>query len=249
MFPDRANPPTTSSFQFPVAPPPDDAPGDPFQTVQIPCKWLPYVRGALMQLLVQATWKTDDWTTVQNRVFNLIGAFQECGGGPPFECDYDFSTGPSGWQPSISPPWIPTNGAIWSDAIPGWGQTIQVHTDNRYRTQVDIYLFLPVPAYITAYQINYDLHKGSFDITGESSGVVLYDELGNVTYNGQSPSQDWPDGAFELNEELPSPTRAAVIRVIFICSSLDGTEGGGSADITSAIIYGLGSIPPCQEPA
>lgn len=249
MYPDSPYATAVGSFRTPVAPPPDDAPGDPTQTVQIPCKWLPYVRGALKQLLLQSTWVTDDLNTVQGRVFDLIDLFQECGGGPPFECDYDFSTGPAGFLPEISPTWTPPEGARWTDAIPGWGQTIQNHGDGRIRTQVDIHVFFPVPVYVTAYQVDYDLHKGSFDISEEMSGVVIYDEFGDVTYAAQSEASTWPDGAFELNEELPTPIRAASVRIVFVCSSLDGSEGGGNADITSAIIYGLGAIPPCEHPA
>lgn len=66
------------SFQIPVEPPTVDADAAPLVYVGLNCEWMPYITGALTQLLLQSTWEVDTpeaLQLVQDRVFNLINLF------------------------------------------------------------------------------------------------------------------------------------------------------------------------------
>jgi len=94
LWPDRANPPSVGSFPSPVTPPNVDPDASPTKSIAINCQWLPYVRGALQQLLLQATWAGDAGAIAlaQQRAFNLIDLFQECSSADyAFECVHDFA--------------------------------------------------------------------------------------------------------------------------------------------------------------
>lgn len=95
MFPDSNFAEPVSSFSRPVPVPLADPTISPLISVSLSCAWLPYVRGALQQLLLQTTWDTDDPAVLaltQARANMLIDLFQECTGGlPPVACDYSFN--------------------------------------------------------------------------------------------------------------------------------------------------------------
>lgn len=66
------------SFEFPVDPPSTGPFDEPVFQVCINQDWLPFIAGALKQLLLQSTWNAANDTQVldiQGRVFNLISAF------------------------------------------------------------------------------------------------------------------------------------------------------------------------------
>lgn len=102
MFPDSDFAAPTSSFNHPVPPPLVEPDSSPSVTVTFACAWLPYVRGALQQLLLQTTWDTADETVLnmtQGQAFNLICLFTECSGGIPITCSYNwqFDGNEDGW--------------------------------------------------------------------------------------------------------------------------------------------------------
>lgn len=125
MFPDEEFAPSVGSFPSPVAPPTVDPDASPGKTVTIACQWLPFVRGALQQLLLQATWDTDaaGLALVQGRVFNLIDLFQECSSNEyPFACpaDFTYAQGLPDWSALTQcgipfANWIPTLGWDYVD--------------------------------------------------------------------------------------------------------------------------------------
>lgn len=82
MFQDSPYAHPVGSFQFPV-PIVDVDPGTGTPAViTVDCEWIPYIIGALKQLLLQSTWRTEDPEVLalqQQRVFNLIDLFQ-CAG-------------------------------------------------------------------------------------------------------------------------------------------------------------------------
>jgi hypothetical protein len=93
-------------FRTPLALPVQDSDGEPHVSIDIPCTWLPYVRGALLTLTMQYAWPQDDPVAVllaQNRAMSLIAKFVECDDAiPPIACGYDFALSDAGWNP-ISP--------------------------------------------------------------------------------------------------------------------------------------------------
>jgi hypothetical protein len=112
VYPDSAYASGRGSFLRPV-PQPVSGPSDsPTQSVAINCDWLPYIRGALQQLLLQATWQPGlpGLDITQGRAFNLIDLFQECSSPePPFICTYAFALSSDGspWTPRPEGPLIP----------------------------------------------------------------------------------------------------------------------------------------------
>lgn len=91
------------SFLRPVLPPSADPGSSPTKTISINCQWLPYIRGALLQLVLEATWRQPDVDVdlAQARAMTLISLFDECGTSVlPISCDYDFTRhvfDPLGW--------------------------------------------------------------------------------------------------------------------------------------------------------
>lgn len=68
----------TSSFNAPVVPPDSDPTDGEQVTVCFSLAWLPFVLGAMSQLQLQSTWKTDnadDTLLAQNRATDLIDQF------------------------------------------------------------------------------------------------------------------------------------------------------------------------------
>jgi len=82
VFPNSAYAHPAGSFTVPMTPPGVDPLDDPQTSVSFNCAWLPFVRGALTQLLLQSTWDTDlaGLGVVQSQVWRLINQFQDCGG-------------------------------------------------------------------------------------------------------------------------------------------------------------------------
>jgi hypothetical protein len=78
VFPNSPFAVAVGSFTEPVEPPTVDADAAPLVYIGLNCEWLPYICGALTQLLLQSTWKvTNDaeLSLVQQRVFDLIALF------------------------------------------------------------------------------------------------------------------------------------------------------------------------------
>jgi len=141
MWPNSPFADSRGSFVVPVLPPTVDPDSSPTKSVTLSCAWLPFVRGALKQLLLQSTWDTDDagLDLVQQRVFNLIDLFTECSGGEPlpFEClgDLTLEAQPFGTWTILESlgSFSPGNGYIDTDAQPAnWyrGVRIQITFDN-----------------------------------------------------------------------------------------------------------------------
>ena len=76
MYPDTEFPKPLGSFRYPV-PPPDAEPDEtPKEFLRANAEWMKYVRGGLKQLLLQATWLTDnpeEWALAQQRAMDVIG--------------------------------------------------------------------------------------------------------------------------------------------------------------------------------
>jgi len=80
MFPDEEFAPAVPSFPVPVPLPTTDPDADPSFSICINEQWIPYVLGAMQQLVLQATWDTqdtDELNLVQSRAMKLIAMFSE----------------------------------------------------------------------------------------------------------------------------------------------------------------------------
>jgi hypothetical protein len=78
MWPDSDFPRPVSSFEQPVPLVGVDPDAEPAVSVSFNAKWLPYVVGALKQLVLQSTWRTDDpekWGLEQFRAMTLLSIF------------------------------------------------------------------------------------------------------------------------------------------------------------------------------
>lgn len=101
MLPNSAFSHAVGSFRVPIAPP-TTAPGDePTASFRVNCEWLPFIRGALTQLLLPSTWDTDDpdlLLDIQARVYALTALLGQD------NCDMcdclEFTN--NGWQKQVS---------------------------------------------------------------------------------------------------------------------------------------------------
>jgi hypothetical protein len=78
VYPPGEYPTPLPCFPFPVAPPAHQPGDSPTFQVCINVDWLPYIAGALKQLLLESTWVTmssSDLLNVQGQVFDLIAMF------------------------------------------------------------------------------------------------------------------------------------------------------------------------------
>lgn len=95
MYPDSSFAHPIGSFQYPVPVPSSGPDAEPLETICISGVWLPYLRGASKQLLLQSTWDTDDpgeLAIVQQWAFSLIGMLQD-GSCAPIIPTWDFGFG------------------------------------------------------------------------------------------------------------------------------------------------------------
>lgn len=125
MLPDSDFAGPVGSFDPPILPPGVDPDASPGLTLTVACEWLPFIRGALFQLVLQSTWQgtPDQITLAQSRAMTLISMFGECGESVvPVACAYDFSTSESelGWRAWDGVCVAPTAsfvGAGWSSGV------------------------------------------------------------------------------------------------------------------------------------
>lgn len=88
MFPDSPYAHPVGSFPVPVPVVDVDPDVEPLVKICVNAEWIPYIAGALKQLLLQSTWRTNDPAVLalqQERVFNLfyqIGRAGACNGEP-----------------------------------------------------------------------------------------------------------------------------------------------------------------------
>lgn len=188
MYPDQEFAQARGSFLRPVPAPLVAPDASPTKTVSVNCQWLPYVRGALMQLLLQATWQVGDpgaLLLAQERAFALINLFSECEGGPGFACPFDFTagadsdggfvlvTGLGGQTPDH-------NGAFESGI--GWVSTdATVTSDGSTFNGVSIVKTYSTPIVIDAIQMFYNVSRGLITEGMAVNRLIIHDTtLGNV---------------------------------------------------------------------
>jgi len=77
MYPNSVFNHAVGSFQNPITPPTTEPGEEPTATIRVSCEWLPFIRGALAQLLLESTWDTDaaGLQSIQERVWTMIALF------------------------------------------------------------------------------------------------------------------------------------------------------------------------------
>jgi len=173
MWPDQPYAEARGSFLRPVPMPTVDPNASPTKTVSVSCQYLPYIRGALQQLLLQSTWKegTGDLLLTQERVFNLIDLFTECSSSDlPFFCSGDArsSASPFAVWTLDTPPYS----GVWVSGA-GYQATCGVGSDGNSYCGIRLKVQLDQAVDISDVQLLYDYNEGSFD--GPLNVVGVYD--------------------------------------------------------------------------
>lgn len=180
MFPNSPFKRSVGSYVEPVAPPARDPDAAPLATLQISCDWLPYIRGAVKQLLLQSTWIGDDDAVdlAQQRVFNLMSMLQDAVSCADvyMECSNDFAlSNPSYWHayPDIDT-WEQSS---WAP-IEGWVGRGDVAILPNF-TEVAIYC--DFPAFELTY-ISVAFATASTGAVDENWAIRLYDADNNLIH-------------------------------------------------------------------
>lgn len=248
MWPDAEFAGPRGSFLRPVPLPLQDPGALPVQTIQVNCNWLPVIRGALMQLLLQATWQyTDpaDLQRVQDRVFLLISYFSECTGSAlAFACPYDFEASQGPWfPPTKDDRFDPQTFGTYVGGS-GWQRTVfRLSTDpDTERAWTNLgYLFTATT--INRVEVVYDLVKGTFDTGGlDNTSIELYNGGSLVDSHAITSSTD-PDGHNKTLVWEGSVTADGIfIAIETEYAAFSGLHGTGT--VKRVIVNGEG-IPLC----
>ncbi len=248
MWPDNLYAPSRGSFVRPV-PVPTTEPGDaPTIAVSINCYWLAYIRGALQQLLLQATWSTDDPAVhllAQQRAATLIAMFEECTGILPFSCAYDFTLSQYAWVfTDPGPDWTPRQFGIY---VPSVGFSATSPASASFPTYGFTVLAVELtfaPRTITEVQFVYDLAKGTFNTPSTpSTGIILYSAGSNVGQFLVDSTTD-PDGTNKVLSYLTAGITCDRISIFGWSQYANPATSPGSLVIKAVGVDGVG-IPLC----
>jgi len=225
------------SFQTPVLPP-TSAPADsPTKSFSINCQWLPYVRGALKQLLLQSTWNLEGTELslgeIQGAVFDLIDIFKECDESTiPFFCSGDFrsSSSPFGtWVLTDLPPTIGT----WV-SMAGYQTTVSTLGTSTYNG-VTLDVTFDTPLNGAVFEILYDLSKGEVNDGSELACYVYdYDHAHHLA--GSKSFTALEEGNGLTLSFGPAENGASHFQIRFFAAS----RSGGSSPSPAGLGYLLG---------
>lgn len=241
MIPDSPFNHPVSSFQRPVPPPTVDFDATPTCSVAISEQWVPYVVGALWQLVQPSTWQSDDPATVylaQQRAMSLIAAFT-CGTGElPFIC-----LGNATSDPSPFATWTIDSGCgIWFSGFAYQGALCSGggHDFN----QAAVIVTLDNPVTLTFLRMTFNMTKGHFTTPSGFDQVYLRDS----THGTLLAAID--QGSLVNGEDLTLEWAGAIsgVSVVELVVTSDEFDDGGPASGACAIIalemHGVG-IAPC----
>jgi hypothetical protein len=251
LWPDQPYAPARGSFERPVLPPLVDPDTAPTLTVAVNCEWLPFIRGALMQLLLQATWTVSDpaeLTLTQARVFSLIDLFQECGSSVvPFACPYDFTAGTGGWSlfPNSSG-YVPSTRGV-NVPFAGWQSTHEDYASGLGYCSAGIAINKTFTATnLRRVALKYTLAKGSFNGVGSENGGILLRSAGSIVGSQLVDMVTLPDTSDGL---LVWEGDVTADEVILFGNCADNQPCSGSSDglmyFFAAEIQGTGSFDGC----
>jgi hypothetical protein len=242
MYPDSPFAVPKGSFGSPVPVPDFDPDQYPTIAISINCQWLAYIRGALQQLLLQTTWKTDDPAVLalaQQRAFDLIAMFVECGSGVPYACHYDFFSSDEGWVNDPVPVFSPHDSGVYVGGS-GWEGTDCNYIAGIIIKGIQIRKTFAATT-LTHIEFTYDLFKGAnTSYTGDGQQIQLW--LAGVLQTYVSiPANTDPDG---LDKVLAWDGAVVADKIVLVCNC-DSEMGftAGSCTITNAQIMGTGPHP------
>lgn len=235
------------SFPHPVIPPDVDPASGDTKTVTISCAWLPFIRGALKQLLLESTWTKPgvDLTLVKKRVFTLIDLFTECATVEiPFACggDIRFEMSPFGTFSLFVYP--PTIGAFVPMA--GWQTTIAEVGDTTYNG-VHLKVHFAAPVQITHINILYDLTKGQV-INGSELALYVYDLDNSAYFTPELSFDSLSDGNGQEQDFVYGGGTTQNILIRLFASSRAGAVSpspAGLGYLIGMIVSGLGNNYDC----
>lgn len=236
MWPDSPFASPRASFRRPVPVPSQDPDATPTITVTVACSWLPYIRGALLQLLLQSTWDTGNPAVLelaQQRAFNLIDLFQECASAPAISCPFDFSVpgaGAGGFVNIPEPAYTPGYFGQVIDGT-GWVSTLGVHSGGTlFLKQIEIAKTFSPAVHMTALEMDFNLSPGVFSSPPPQQGIVAYHsgvQVQSILYNPSAIGAGFHQLYNTFSDTL-------VDRVEMYCLAGSDTAGdpGGASQIT-----------------
>lgn len=213
----------------------------PLAAVSFACEWLPYVRGALMQLLLQATWDTSDPVLLyqaQQWAFDLIAGFSECGGVPPaFSCPFDFQTlldGDGGFVQVSQAPFVPDIGLYVP--LAGWRAQFATAAGNQ-ETGVDIHKVYGAAVVVDNVEMVYNLSQGTYLVGSHivHTGVQLFN-AGALQGQNFIFSDDDASGSFKTLAVAGTFTIDEVRLVVHCGYNPIGTGSDGDCSIAQVNI-------------
>lgn len=191
MYPDSEFAHSIGSFQVPVPLPSAGPDVEPFETICIASEWLPYLRGAAKQLLLQSTWDTTDpgmIVVAQEWAFSLIGMLQD-GSCAPIIPIWDFGFG------------IDTNCTIYSDY--GFEFQIDAKPKSPYRNRVLVVVNNLFPAVASNTVFAALDAGGSVDVQWDNLNVnVGLDSTITVTYYDRDHNELFSESVFSFIYQL-----------------------------------------------
>lgn len=248
MYPDQDYASSRGSFAFPVVPPTVDADSSPGLTLTVACAWLPYIRGALYQLLLQATWDTDaaGLALTQARVWNLIDLFVECSTSVlPFSCPYDFTAAQGDWFGFLfGGQHVPNPIGIY-DAGVGWSAETYTYTPLPTENQSGVFIQLDFPeCTLTDVLMTYDFSPGDFGAGSPAVNGIIVAHSGTFLSNQFVTASSDPGGTGKTIHWTGSEVADSVILQLNPDNSGTGPFPFGTGVITNCAIGGTGA-PPC----
>lgn len=253
MFPDSPYAGPTGTFKKPVLPPTVDPGASPTRTFTISCQWLPYIRGALQQLLLQSTWDVPDEAGLilaQARAWTLISMFDECTSFvPPFACPYD-------WSGATSEGWLlddvfgtigysPSSIGFFAGFGLGYGASTASNSGTTIMGAFVDHVIDPTTV-INYVDFHYSLTKGSFPRHDFTSGIQLLDNSGGVLDQAIEAAHlvgDTSNGVFAYSN--PAGINGVYsIRIGVMNDEVAlGATPGGNCELLSSQIRGSGPAP------
>jgi len=249
LFPDERWAPSRGSFQTPVAPPTVDPDADPTKSIAINCSWLPFIRGALQQLLLQSTWKVADQAGLdlaQARAATLISMLTECDEVlTPFECIGIF--GPGG---SANPFATFTLGFVGVYNFANGYENTDGSSGGCWYRGIELNIAFDSPIAIGDIAVHGSVSKHSpsggcndtfwLRVTDTDAHV----NLGTPLHFGDLPSGP---GAIDYHTG-PYGSETSNLQILLLCDEADTSGGFGALSfctLTGLDIAGESLIPPC----
>jgi len=249
MYPPSPYAKPRGSFETPVLPPTEAPSAEPTQTVVISCVWLPFIRGALKQLLLQSTWDLSggaDLATVQGNVFDLIDLFQECSTSTiPFHCSGDLRAEENPFS-TFSITWCPSGDAIGIYVgMAGYQGTVG-HAGPLIYNGVTLDIVFDSLVTINTLRLLYDMSLGSTD-NPSTDNIIVYDCL-NHAIIGTPQTFSLAESGSGLTYDAVGPSASTNhVAILLAASAKSGSDPDipGLCYLIGIDVFGTTGGDPC----